>query len=100
MPPMSMLEILDLPDESLRRVLPKASTRLLIQLITAYPRTVGKVFVSLLEHSVSAQTLNFIQEQMMRNDMPSIVQIREAETELGRIIHAEHLTQEQKATHS
>jgi hypothetical protein len=89
--PMSMFEILDLPEASLRRLLPKASTRALTQLVSAYPRTVGKVFLALLENSVSTQTMDFIREQMLRNDTPTILQIREAERELGRIISAEHL---------
>jgi hypothetical protein len=91
MSPMSMFEILDLPESSLRRLLPKASTRVVIQLVSAYPRTVGKIFLGLLENSVSVQTMGFIREQMIRNQTPTIGEIRQAELELNRLISSEHL---------
>ena len=91
MPPVCMFDILELPQESLRRVLPKASSRSLVRLLAAYPRSVGNIFLDVLRGCVSAPTLDFLKEEMSRTQPPSFPQIREAESELLKIIQQEHI---------
>jgi len=86
-----MFDILDLPTDSLRRVLPKASSRSLIRLVTAYPRTVGRVFMEVLTDCVSPAAMDFLKEELNHSQSPSFPQIREAESELIKIIAEERV---------
>jgi hypothetical protein len=89
-----MFEILELPEDSLKRVLPKASSRSLIRLVTAYPRTVGRSFLQILTGCVSSATIEFLKEEIQKSQSPSFPQIREAESELIKIIEQEKLGKE------
>src|SRR5690349_8156824 len=86
-----MFDILALPEEDLKRVLPKASMRCLAKLVAAYPRAVGKSFLEILHQCLSAPALEFLQEQLDITRTPSYSDIRQAELELMKIIHEEHL---------
>jgi flagellar motor switch protein FliG len=86
-----MFDILDLPETALKKVLPKVSTRTLIRLLNAYPRTVGRTFISLLNESLSPAAMEFIKEEMNVSPPPSLRQIREAESELVKVLHEEKL---------
>jgi hypothetical protein len=86
-----MFDILALPENDLRRVLPKASTRSLAKLLAAYPRTVGRTFLTVLGTCTSAVTIEFLQDEMNSMRVPSYPEIRQAELELMKIIHEEHL---------
>jgi len=86
-----MLDILTLPEDDLKKVLPKASTRSLAKLVIAYPRAVGKSFLDLLKECMSARTIAFIQEEIGMMRIPSYVEIRTAESEIMKIIRDEHL---------
>lgn len=92
MPPVCMFDILELPQNDLKRVLPKASSRTLVRLLTAYPRSVGETFLGILRGCVSAPTLDFLREEIDRSQLPSFPQIREAESEILKIIEQEHLS--------
>jgi len=86
-----MMDILSLPQEDLKKVLPKASTRSLAKLVVAYPRAVGKTFLEVLQQCMSAPTFAFIEEEMDGMRLPSYVEIRSAESELMKIIRDENL---------
>jgi len=83
-----MFDIMELPQEKLKMVLPKASSRALIRLLAAYPRSAGRIFMSLLSESLSPATMEFLREELNHAQLPSLPQIREAETELIRLIEA------------
>jgi len=87
-----MFDILALPDDHLKKVLPKASTRALAKLVTAYPRAVGRIFLSVLGQCASSVTVDFIRDEMNSMHIPSYPEIRQAELELMKIIHEENLT--------
>ena len=86
-----MFDILALPENDLKRVLPKASTRSLAKLLAAYPRTVGRTFLAVLGTCTSAVTIEFLQDEMNSTHVPSYQEIRQAELELMKIIHEENL---------
>lgn len=86
-----MFDILNLPDAALKKVLPKVSTRTLIRLLNAYPRTVGRTFIGLLNESLSPTAMEFLREEMSASQPPSLRQIREAESELVKLLHEEKL---------
>ena len=86
-----MFDVLELTDDSLKRVLPKLSSRSLIRLLTAYPRTLSQTFMTLLYQSMSPSTMEFLHEEMVRSQLPSFEQIREAESELINVIQKEKL---------
>jgi hypothetical protein len=82
-----MFDILALPQDRLRRVLPKASTRSLAKLVAAYPRAVGRTFLEILEQCASPVTVEFIREETNCTRLPTYPEIRQAELELMKIIH-------------
>jgi len=86
-----MFDILELPENDLKRVLPKASTRSLAKLVTAYPRSVGRTFLHLLGQCTSTVTVEFLRDEMNSMKIPSYPEIRQAESELMKIIHEEGL---------
>src|SRR5579872_1351864 len=81
-----MFDVLDLPEDSLKQILPKLSSRSLVRLLTAYPRTLSNTFMTLLYQSMSPCTMEFLREEMVRSQLPSFQQIREAESELISVI--------------
>jgi hypothetical protein len=91
MPEACMFNILTLPQSDLRRVLPKASSRSLAKLAAAYPRAVGRTFLEILAECMSPVTLEFIRDEINVTRTPSYPEIRQAEQELMKIIHDEHL---------
>jgi hypothetical protein len=86
-----MFNILALPEDDLKRVLPKASTRSLAKLVVAYPRAVSKTFMSVLTDCLSTATIQFLKEELDTTRPPSFPEIRQAESELMKIIRDEHL---------
>ena len=86
-----MLDILGLPQDDLKRILPKASTRSLAKLVIAYPRAAGGTILNLLAACMSAATLEFVEEEMGVMHAPSYPEIRIVELELMKIIREEHL---------
>jgi hypothetical protein len=91
MPEACMLDILALSEADLKRVLPKASARSLARLAIAYPRTLGRTVMPLLSDCVSSHTMDFLREQMNLARPPSFPEIRQAESELMKIIYEENL---------
>lgn len=89
-----MFDIMDLSDESLKKALPKVSVKILMRLVTAYPRAIGRKILDTLAQTMSPNTVEFLKDQMSAATLPSIEQIREAELELIKIIHDEHLLPE------
>ena len=86
-----MFDILALPQDDLKKVLPKASTRSLAKLLAAYPRSVGRTFLEVLAQCMSRVTIEFLQDEMNCASVPSYQEIRQAELELMKIIHEENL---------
>src|SRR5437867_5308197 len=86
-----MFDILALPEDNLRRILPKTSTRALAKLVAAYPRAVGRTFLQILGQCTSAVTVEFLREEMNSMKVPSYPEIRQAELEMMKVIHDEHL---------
>lgn len=84
-----LFEILDLSEENIRKVLPKTSTRSIIRLGVAYPRTAGRYLLNAISRCMSRPTLLFFQEEMNAAPPPTYEQIRSAERELARIIRQE-----------
>jgi hypothetical protein len=82
---------MELPDETLKKVLPKVSMRLVSRLIAAYPRAVGRNLLNAMGESVSPSTLEFLREQLGNNQLPSMYQIMEAEKEFVRTLREENL---------
>lgn len=97
MPPTCLYSIMELPDASLRRMLPKVSTRSLARLVCAYPRAVGRTFMDVLAQSISTHTLEFLRDELNRTQVPSYGQIREAESELLRVAIEEKLVEAQRS---
>ena len=88
-----MFDILALPENDLKKVLSKASTRSLAKLVAAYPRAVGHTFLNILTQCLSAPTIAFLREEICVMHIPSFAEIRNAESELLKIIHEEHLVE-------
>jgi hypothetical protein len=86
-----MFDILALPDDDLRKILPKASTRSLAKLVSAYPRAVSHTFFDVLGQCTSAITVEFLRDEISSMKLPSYPEIRQAEMELMKIMHEEHL---------
>jgi len=86
-----LFDILDLPEADLKKVLPKISARTLIRLLNAYPRTVGRTFIMMLSESLSPAAMEFLKDEMNRSQPASLHQIRQAESELVRVLYDEKL---------
>src|SRR5688572_17766290 len=89
-----LYNILALPQADLRRVLPKASTRTLAKLVSAYPRAIGRTFLEVLGQCTSTVTVEFIKDEISTMRVPSYNEIRQAESELMKIVHEENLVAE------
>jgi hypothetical protein len=87
----SLIDVLELPDDSLKQVFPKLSSRVLVCLLAAYPRLLNRTFMTLLYECMSRATMEFLQEEMSRGQFPSFKQIRDAESEFLKIIQKEKL---------
>ena len=84
-----MFDILDLPEEALKKVLPKAPTYVLVRLLTAYPRAVSQVFMKTLSQTISAATMAYLIDRINTTQLPTVHQIRQAERELIKLVHDE-----------
>ena len=84
-----MFDIMTLPDDTLKRVLPKVSIRMVSRLIAAYPRAVGRTLLSVMSECMSAPTVDFLKEEMCTSRIPSMFQIMEAEKEFLRTLREE-----------
>jgi hypothetical protein len=89
-----MFDIMALPEESLKKALPKVSVRMISRLVTAYPRAIGRTMLTILSQTMSPMTLEFLMEEMNNARLPTIEQIREAEREFIKTIYDEHLQHE------
>ena len=83
-------DVMGLPKDILKRVLPKASTRSVTRLITAYPRSLGESFLEMLSKGMSPVALEFLNEEIHCSQLPSLAQIRDAEREIMKLIHEDH----------
>jgi hypothetical protein len=88
-----MFDILALPEEDLKKVLSKASTRSLAKLVVAYPRAAGKTILDILAKCLSAPAIEFLRDEVYDMKIPSYPEIRTAEMELMKIMHEENLDQ-------
>ena len=84
-----LTQLLDWPDDTLRRALPKAPARLVARIVKAYPRTAGRPFMILLNECLSPRTLAFLQEEIAGGPIPTYPQIRQAEAELLKLMRDE-----------
>lgn len=84
-------DIMGLPEEVLKRVLPQAPLPVVTRLITAYPRSIGQAFLCVLAENMSPAGLQFLKDEMHTSQLPSLPQIREAERELLKLVRADEL---------
>ena len=63
-------DVMGLPEDILKRVLPRASTRTVTRLISAYPRSLGQAFLGLLSQSMSPVALEFLHEEIHTSQLP------------------------------
>ena len=89
-----LFDIMGLPEETLKRVLPKVSVRMVSHLIAAYPRAIGRTLLNMLANSMSPCTLEFMKDEMATSKQPSLYQIRQAEAELIKTLRDEHVYQD------
>jgi len=81
-----LFEIMGMPEETLKRALPKVSMRMLARLMTAYPRAAGRPLMDIMMQCLSQPTIEFIQEEVSIGIIPSMPEIRLAEAELAKAI--------------
>ncbi len=86
-----LFDIMGLSEGTLRKLLPKAPSRMIVCLLTAYPRAIGRLLLVLLSETLKPTTLQFLKDQMNIAPLPTLHQIREAEQEMLKIINEEHL---------
>jgi hypothetical protein len=86
-----MFDILELPVDTLKKVLPKVSIRMVSRLICAYPRAVGRTLLHVMSESMSPCTIDLLKEEMCTGRLPSMHQIREAEKEFVKTLRDEQL---------
>ena len=86
-----MFDIMELPDATLKRVLPKVSIRMVSRLISAYPRAVGRTLLNAMSESMSPCTIDLLKEEIGSGRLPTLHQIREAEKEFLHTLHEEKL---------
>jgi hypothetical protein len=87
-----MFDIMELPEKTLKKVLPKVSIRVVSRLIAAYPRAVGRTLLNAVAESMSPCTVELLKEEMCSGRLPSMIQIVEAEKEFLRTLHQEQQT--------
>ena len=86
-----MFDIMELPEESLKKAVSKTPARMVTRLIMAYPRALGRTLSNLLAQSMSPATLEFLRDEMHSGQLPSLAQIREAERVFIRVMHDQDL---------
>ncbi|OGR93526.1 MAG: hypothetical protein A2992_05265 [Elusimicrobia bacterium RIFCSPLOWO2_01_FULL_59_12] len=84
-----MFDIMALPEDELRKVLPKVSIRIVSRLIASYPRAIGRTLLDVMSRSMSPCALEMLKEEMCAARLPSLHQIREAENEFLHTLHNE-----------
>ena len=89
-----LYDILDVPQETLRRALPKTSVRTVARLISSYPRAIGRTLQALMAESMSSATIQFLNDQLASGDPPSWGQVRTAEAEFVKVLHDVNLVSE------
>jgi hypothetical protein len=95
-----MFDIMELSDDTLKKVLPKISIRMVSRLICAYPRAVGRTLLIVMSESMSPCTIDFLKEEMCVGRLPTIHQIREAEKEFVRTLKDEKLLLQSDSVHA
>jgi hypothetical protein len=88
---LGLYHILDLPEASLKRILPKATSRCLVRLVNAYPRTAGNTFFDVLTSCVSPATMEFLLDEQNCSTQPTFLEIRQAESELIKLMQSENV---------
>jgi hypothetical protein len=91
LPNACMFDIMQLPEETLKRVLPKVSLRMVSRLITSYPRAIGRTLLTIMSQSMSPCTIDLLREEMESSRLLSIHQIQEAEKEFLRTLTTEKI---------
>lgn len=86
-----MFDLMGLPQKHLQQVLPKLSARMIVRLLVAYPRVIGRTLMVVLSETMSPPTLEFLKEEMLTTGLPSLAQIREAELQFIKIAKDEKL---------
>jgi hypothetical protein len=86
-----MFDIMGLPQETLKKVLPKVSIRIVSRLISSYPRAIGRTLMGVMSESMSPTTLEVLKDEMCTGRLPSLHQIREAEKEFLKTLREENL---------
>src|ERR1700752_5215798 len=86
-----MFDIMTLPDDTLKKVLPKVSIRMVSRLISAYPRAVGRTLLNVMSECMSAPTVEFLKDEMGPGRLPSMFQIMEAEKEFLKTLRDEKI---------
>jgi hypothetical protein len=86
-----MFDIMGLPQETLKKVLPKVSIRIVSRLINSYPRALGRTLLSVLSESMSPTTMDLLKDEMNTSALPSLHQIREAEKEFLKTLRQEQV---------
>jgi hypothetical protein len=81
-----LFDVMGLPEETLKDVLPKASVRVIARLVSAYPRSLGSSFLDVLSTRMSPATLQFLKEEIQTCPIPTYAQLRDAQREIQKII--------------
>jgi flagellar FliG-like protein len=81
-----LFDIMEVPADTLQRVLPKISIRTVSRLVAAYPRAVGRTLLQIMAKSMSPATIDLLKEQIDTNRLPSSHQVYEAEKEFVKIL--------------
>ncbi len=92
-----MFDIMTLPEDALRKVLPKVSIRIVSRLVACYPRAIGRTLMEVMSRSVSPAALEMMKDEINTGPLPSIHQIREAEKEFLRMLREENVVFPQPA---
>jgi len=85
-----MFDIMALPEDTLKKVLPKVSIRTVSRLASSYPRAIGRTMLDVLSRSMSPGALELLKDEMSAARLPSLHQIREAEKEFLRTLQKEN----------
>ena len=86
-----LFDIIGLPEDALKKVLPKVSIRMVSRLICAYPRAVGRTLLNIMSESMSPCTIDLLRDEMCVGRLPSMHQVREAEKEYVKTLRDEKL---------
>ncbi len=86
-----MFDIMELPEETLKKVLPKVSIRMVSRLITSYPRAIGRTLLNVMSQSMNPYTMELLKDEIGAARLPSLPQIREAEKEFLKTLYDEQV---------